>query len=336
MKIRTSFQLKHIALAERSTLALIGVLLMVVAAVLAGCGGGSASQNSAAPSSAAGPSPAAISPGQPPVPASSHVLVVIEENHNYADAMAHMPWLVAQAQANGIAANYVSNEGGSALDYFWLSSGSSESQYGCDGNGCQLPIKSDNIFRELDKLGTSWKVYAQGLPSAGDVRHNNAGAYVVRHNPAIWYTDVINASAAYRQQHIVPDTELSSDLANNALPSFAFLIPDVNHDAHDGTLAQADAYLQKTLTPLLKSPAFQPGGDGLLFVTFDECGGGTNAGCDGRVLTAVIGPKVAPETISNRLYQHQNVLRTVLDALGVANYPGASAIASDMSDFFAH
>lgn len=328
MKIRTSFELKNITSDERSTPAVIGVLLMMLA-VLVGCGGGPTSHNLAVPKAAAGSSQASI-------PASSHVLVVIEENHSYTDAIAHMPWLVAQAQANGIAANYVSNDGGSALDYFWLSSGSNESQYGCEGSGCQLPIKSDNIFRELDKMGMTWKVYAQGLPSPGDMRHSDAGAYAVRHNPAIWYTDVINGTAAYRQQHIVADADLSSDVANNALPSFAFVIPDVKHDAHDGTLAQADAYLQKTLTPLLNSPAFQPGGDGLLIVTFDECGGGTNAGCDGRVLTAVIGPKVVSETVSQTFYQHQNVLRTVLDALGVTVYPGASATAIDMSDFFAH
>src|SRR5581483_11944233 len=33
-------------------------------------------------------------------------------------------------------------------------------------------------------------------------------------------------------------------------------------------------------------------------------------------------------------YHHENALRTMLDSLGIKNYPGASATASDMSDFF--
>lgn len=325
--------------------------LPMVLMILVGCGSGkpgtslaAAAQPSASAPSSASPAPAGstTAPGPAPstpapaVPASTHVFFVIEENHSFSEVMAQMPWLVSLAQANGYAANYISNDGGSALDYFWLSSGSNEFQFGCDGWGCPMPITSDSIYRELDKLGMNWKLYAQSLPYAGYVKQSDVGAYAVRHNPAIWYSDIISGSIGYQQQHVVPDTQLATDLANNTLPAFSFIIPDVNNDAHNGTLAQADTYLQTTLTPLLNSAAFQPGGDGLLFVTFDECGDGTNVGCDGRVLTAVIGPNVVSHTVSNTLYHHQDALRTVLDALRVKVYPGASATAQDMADFFAH
>jgi hypothetical protein len=48
----------------------------------------------------------------------------------------------------------------------------------------------------------------------------------------------------------------------------------------------------------------------------------------------VIGPKVKPQTVSSTLYKHENMLRTMLDALGITTYPGASATAADMTDFF--
>jgi Bacterial Ig domain len=48
----------------------------------------------------------------------------------------------------------------------------------------------------------------------------------------------------------------------------------------------------------------------------------------------VIGPKVKPNTVSNTFYKHENTLRTILDALGITNHPGASANASPMTDFF--
>ena len=36
---------------------------------------------------------------------------------------------------------------------------------------------------------------------------------------------------------------------------------------------------------------------------------------------------------STSLYQHQNLLRTVMDALGINSYPGAAANAKDMAEF---
>ena len=99
-------------------------------------------------------------------------------------------------------------------------------------------------------------------------------------------------------------------------------------------LAAADGFLSSTLAPILGTADFQPGGDGLLIVTFDECAGGTNAGCGAAVYTGVIGPKVTPHVVSNLPYKHENALRTMLDALGITTYPGAAAAASDMSDFF--
>ncbi|PYX49121.1 MAG: hypothetical protein DMG79_09765, partial [Acidobacteria bacterium] len=100
-------------------------------------------------------------------------------------------------------------------------------------------------------------------------------------------------------------------------------------------MAAADDFLSGTLDPILSTPDFQPGGSGLIIVTFDECGGGTNSGCGAAVYTAVIGPQVAPHTVSQTTYKHENTLRTILDSLGVRTYPGAAASAADMSDFFA-
>ena len=99
--------------------------------------------------------------------------------------MANMPWLVAQGAANGYATNYTSDNGGSLLDYLWLASGSCHSSancslppathdFNCNGNDCYYPgkqtsdpITDDNIFRELNNAGISWKVYAQSYSLAG-------------------------------------------------------------------------------------------------------------------------------------------------------------------------
>ena len=47
-----------------------------------------------------------------------------------------------------------------------------------------------------------------------------------------------------------------------------------------------------------------------------------------------MGPHVKPHYQSSILYKHESALRTMLDALGVTVYPGASVTAPDMADFF--
>ena len=243
-----------------------------------------------APTPTPAPAPTPVSG----IPQSSHVVLVIEENHRFDEVYPNgMPWLSAEGIKYGYTTNYHADEPGSALDYFWLSSGSGEQAFGCSGDGCPNPITSDNIFRELGRAGLTWKVYAQGLPSVGYMG-TSSGAYVARHNPAKWYSDVINSPAL--QRNMVPFTQFAADMAANQLPNYSIIVPDVDNDAHDGTVGQADTFLKNNVAPLLNTPSFQAGGDGLMFITFDECDGAVGA-CPEQVFTAVIGPKVTKSCV---------------------------------------
>ena len=300
------------------------------------------------------------------VPSSQHVVLVIDENHSLDEVIVSMPWTVAQGYANGYSTNYESDNGGSLLDYLWLASGSCESSancalpsgtnnFNCSGNDCYYPggnttdpITDNNIFRLLNNAGISWKVYAQSYSAAGGTPttpdNNNGTSYYRRHNGATWYSDILN-NVSGSASKIVDFSQLSTDVASGNLPRFTIIVPDGNNDAHDcpvgmstcseeQQLAAADAFLNSTLTPILATPDFQPGGTGVIFVTFDECGEGTDQGCGSSVYTALLGPLVAPHTVSAVLYKHENMLRTMLDSLGISSYPGAAATAEDMSDFF--
>src|SRR5690242_12581465 len=112
------------------------------------------------------------------VPIAQHVVLVIDENSSFSDVTANMPWLVGQGNTYGYATKYQSDTGGSLMDYLWLASGSCHSavncslpkgthDFNCSGNYCYYPnttitdpITDDNIFRELNNAGISWKVYA--------------------------------------------------------------------------------------------------------------------------------------------------------------------------------
>lgn len=306
------------------------------------------------------------------VPLAQHVVLVIEENTSFSTAFpSGMPWLSSQAKKYGYANNYDSDLSGSLLDYLYLASGSCESGYKCSGapacslpsgahnfycngndcfmaNSCQSsgtkdPITDSSIFELMDNQPLSWRVYVQNYLNAGgtvnvpDFTSANQPTYThyyARHNAAVWYGEVLSNTMG-SQGNIVDFEQFGIDVADNALPRFAIIVPDGCYDNHDGcfgssSLLEADDFLNSNLTPMLALSDFQLGGSGLLFVTFDN-GNGDDAG---KVLTAVIGPNVKTGYVSNTAYKHENTLRTVLDSLGIESYPGWSAEVADMSDFF--
>lgn len=281
---------------------------------------------------------------QAQVPRSSHVVFVMDENTSYATTLAHMPWLVSLGSANGHTTNFVSNTTGSAMGYFWVASGSCESSvncvlpagthnFGCGGAGCTSPITDDNIFREMNNHGITWKVYAQSYAAAGGKVTTpdlaNGTHYYRRHNGATWYSDILS-NVAGSQAKIVDFSQFAIDLANNTLPQFSIIAPDGANDGHDTGPVPADAFLKANLPALLAKPYFKAGGDGLLIITFDN-GDGDAAGA---VYTALVGPNVIPNSVSSKLYHHQNTFRTLLESLGLPTTLGAAATAAPMSDFF--
>lgn len=292
------------------------VALVCLALISAGCGGG----NSPVISRQSIPGTS----GRPV----AHVFLVIEENHSFSTVYHNqMPWLSAVGDKYGVATNYFSDEQGSLLDYLWLSSGSGETNFGCNGNGCSQTITGDSIFRQMIKAGISWKVYADSLPKTGFMGAN-AGNYVKRHDPAAWYSDVVNQ--LQEQQNIVLINQLQVDLAGDTLPSYSIIVPDLAHDAHNGTPKAADAWLKQNIGPVLNSKHFQPGSNSVMFITFDNADKDTQ----GQVLTVVAGEHVIPGVKVDTPFRHENTLRTILELLGINDYPGASATAAPMSEFF--
>jgi acid phosphatase len=131
-------------------------------------------------------------------------------------------------------------------------------------------------------------------------------------------------------QNLVPFTQFATDLNANQLPDFSFVVPNLNNDAHDGTLATADAWLQTNIAPLIANPQFQQ--NGLLIVVFDEAETTDTAHGGGHVAMVAIGPAVKHGFQSTALYQHENLLKTVTTYLGIDGNIGSAAGAAPMSD----
>jgi acid phosphatase len=261
-----------------------------------------------------------------PAAASTRVFLVVEENHSYSDVIGNsaMPYLNGLASQYALAAQYYADAHPSIPNYFMLTTGLPETL----DDAFTGTVTDDNLARELVKAGKTWRSYAESLPSAG-YTGGDVYPYWKHHNPFAYFSDVIGTSQA---GNIVPFSQFSSDLAANSLPDFSFIVPNVLDDAHDGTLAAADQWLSTNIDPLIKSSAFQSAG--LLIIVFDESQTTDISHGGGHVPFIIVGPKIKTGYRSTSLYQHQSTLRLVLSTLGVNSFPGASAIAPDMGEFF--
>jgi hypothetical protein len=273
------------------------------------------------------------------VPASDHVFILVGENHAYSQIVGNssMPYLNSLIAANGLATNYDANSHYSIPNYFWLTTGS----YVTLHDATTAVFDVDNVTRYLAAAGKTWKAYEESLPYAGYLGPT-VEPYEKNHNPFAYFTDVVNSSA---KMNIVPFTQLATDIANDQLPNFALIVPNGVHDGHSGTLATMDAWLKSSISPLLATTEFGPGGNALLILTFDEslksdclpltsCPPLPENGGGGRVATVVIGPTVIAGSRSSTFYQHPSALRTALLALGITSAPGAAQNAPAMLDFF--
>jgi|SRR5690348_6124566 phosphatidylinositol-3-phosphatase len=275
-----------------------------------------------------GPVSAAMPESSAP-PQFTNVFIVVEENREYSKVVGNtseMPYLNGLIATYGLATQYYANTHPSLPNYLWLISGGSD---GVTSNACDITVSDDNVVRELKAARRSWKAYLEDLPYAG-YSGCSSGRYVKKHNPFAYLLDVRESAA--QRKHMVPFSQFAKDLAGERLPQYGFIVPNLLHDAHDGTLAQADSWLRTNIEPLLRIPAFQPGGRALLIIVFDE--GTSNANGGGRVAWLAISPKAKPGYRSTVLYQHESTLRLMLTGLDVHNLPGAAATAANMDEFF--
>ncbi len=276
------------------------------------------------------------------MPQIGHVVLVVEENKPYSLVMGNpaMPFLNSLAIQNAFATNYFGNTHPSIGNYFMLTTGQTiTNQSTFEGS-----VPDDNIVRQLVSAGKTWKVYAESLPSVGYLA-DDAYPYVRRHNPFSFFSDVTGMA---QSSNIVPFPQLSTDLINNALPNFSYLIANVNHNMHDcpnqtapgnptgcavdDLLTAGDSWLKANLEPLLANPAFQQ--DGLLVIAFDESYLEDTEFGGGQIMFVLVGSRVRPGFQSITFYQHQSTLRMMLEVLGVNSFPGEAAIAPEMTEFF--
>jgi phosphatidylinositol-3-phosphatase len=257
---------------------------------------------------------------------SAHVVVVVEENHSYSSVIGNssMPYLNSLANNYTLLTNYYANAHPSIGNYFELTTGNTIT----NNDAFTSTIYNDNVVRHLLSAGKTWKSYADSLPYTGYTGGNTTW-YYKRHNPLAYFSDVANSSV--QRQNLVNFSQFATDLANNALPNFSFIVPNVYHDGHNGSLSTADWWLKTYVGPLLNNAQFKT--DGILIILFDESYDTDTASGGGHVAAIVVGPKVKRGYRSTTFFQHQASLRTILQALGMSTALGSANSATPFNAF---
>jgi hypothetical protein len=270
---------------------------------------------------------AMTTPSLAQLPAFNHVFVVLEENTNYVSVIGNksMPYLNSLASEYGLATQYYANTHPSIGNYFMLTTG----QIITNNDGFHGVVKADNVVRHVLTAGKTWKAYEESLPHAGYIKPD-VGEYARRHCPLSYFSDVVNSKT--ERLNLVPFTQFKTDLANDRLPKYSFITPNLCNDAHNCSLATADQWLKKNIQPLVQSKTFQKGG--LLILVFDESGSDNTHG-GGRVAWVAVSPKFSKRKFqSTTLYQHQDTLRLMMQGIGLSSYPGKAKSANNMAEFF--
>lgn len=283
-------------------------------------------QNAGTPTPTPSPTPTPEPTPTPSPTVPGHVVIVVDENRNYSETLVDMPWYNLVASNGGDALQFYANAHPSYPNYNALTAGETIIHSNAFSQG---PLYVTNLFDELTKASKSWKVYAEGLPSVG-YTGGTTGKYMKHHNPAVYFASVVNVTS--ERNKVVPFTQFATDLANDTLPQFSFIIPDNDSNSHDTTVAYADDWLETNIGPLLTDNQFTQ--DGLLILTWDEAQDEDVTLGGGRIRTVFYGPATAKRGFtSSTTYQLPSILKTVVDIFDLAKHPGDSKYAPGMDEF---
>ena len=282
------------------------------------------------PTPAATPLPTPTPIGSGTLPNFSHVFLIVMENEESTGIMGNnaAAYINTLATGHGLATQYFAVSHPSLPNYLALTAGSTFG-IASDCTGCY--VNATNIADQVESSGRSWKGYLESMPSSCYV--GDAYPYMQKHNPFIYYNDV-RTNPARCAEHVVPFTQLSTDLVNGTVPNLAWITPNMCNDMHDCSIATGDAWLANVVPGILASSAFQNGG--VLFITWDE--GESSAGCcgnaaGGQVATLVIAPNGVAGLRSTIAETHYSLLRTIEDAWGLSAL-GQAASAVAMREYF--
>jgi hypothetical protein len=258
------------------------------------------------------------------------VFIIVMENNEYGNIIgsSSAPYINSLANQYSLATQYYAITHPSLPNYLALTAGST---FGITSDCTSCWINATNLADQIEGSGRTWKAYMESMPAPCTV--SDTGLYAQRHDPWVYYND-IRTNAARCAAHVVPYTQLGTDIANGTVPNFVWITPNVCDDMHDCSVSTGDTWLSQNVPTILNSSAFKNGG--VLFLVWDE--GTTNAGCcgnasGGHIANLVISPLARAGFKSTTPEDHYSLLATIEDAWGLARLNFAAGAAA-MREYF--
>ena len=238
------------------------------------------------------------------------------------------------------------------------------SDFGLDYNPSGNVIDANSLMQEMDQANISWAGYAQSMPPPGDLV--SSGNYSVDELPFAQFNYVFDNTPAYLQEHLLPLTQLSTDLQNpSSFPEFTWIAADEDHngegpiDSLQGigqflysqftdqqyNVAAADQFVQQEVSAIESSPTWNADGEkDAIIITFDEDNNNLSLGFgnEGNNVPMIIIPNGGAESGANGMesgpfttdaYANEySLMATIEDALRTT--PGTLAPLTD-NDMYA-
>ncbi|HZA09687.1 alkaline phosphatase family protein [Mycobacterium sp.] len=252
------------------------------------------------------------------IPAPAHVVIVVEENHSNAAVIGNKsaPYINALAANGALMTQSYAETHPSEPNYLALFAGST---LGLNSDACPVNAgAAPNLGSELLAAGHTFAGFSEDLPSVGSPACTS-GKYARKHAPWANFTNVPPASS-------VPFTEFNARSDYSSLPTVSFVIPNLDNDMHDGTIAQADAWLNTNLAAYAN---WAQANNSLLILTWDE----DDNGPKNQIPTVFYGAHVKPGTYAEPI-SHYNVLSTLQEMYGLPK-TGLAANAPPITDIWA-
>jgi phosphatidylinositol-3-phosphatase len=215
----------------------------------------------------------------PPPWRPDHIVVAVEENHSFSQIIdgSEAPFIQDLARRGALFTRSFALVHPSQPNYFALFSGSTGN---VTDDGDHL-LRAPTLANLLKSQGRTFLGYREdGSPR--------------KHNP--WQSFHNGASLERRL------SDFPNDFSN--LPTVSFVIPNMQNDMHDGSVAAGDAWLRQHLGAYAE---WCMDHNSLLVVTFDE----DNGRFGNRIPTIFLGERIVSGRYDRRI-DHYNVFRTIL------------------------
>ena len=248
------------------------------------------------------------------LPHYDHVVIVIEENRSLGQIIGNRvdcPYINTLVDGGVTFNNFYALVHPSQPNYLHIFSGSAQSVTD-DNLPAGIPFTTANLGAALLAKGVSFAGYGEGLDVAGNAAYDPHTAthpgvkYRRKHIPwANWVSTVVPLPANQLPPSVhQPFTAFPTNFST--LPAVSFVVPDQDHDMHDGSRKDADTWLQTNLSAYAN---WCQAHNSLLIVTWDE---DDYAGIN-RIPTVFYGAHLKNGTSNSSSWTLHNLTRTVED-----------------------